>query len=375
MNNQLSRGLTDIADEMADTDLGALRSRVGSRSRYLRVRRTVVQAAAAVVAVAGLVGGVVTVAGSNQPNPRNDDPASSVPASAFPSASSATEPVTGLGSASPTRTTGVPGTLTFLDVRPGSPIKVTRVVDGEPTTTTFGVAKAGDEHIAEPAPNGSAVAVIVSPDRGSVAPGRLQIITSTGQRRTLADEVAWGGGLWPAWTPDSAAVIVGKTRYDVASGAQSTVADLATSAGYLEWSPSGTWRANTAFGEDTVAVARADGSDRRTFTLTGQPGTTAAGAPTSVQAVSDDGRYLALGGVNSGPSHLSETVLVFDTQTRRAVTLPTSIGSVRHVHFRADGGMLIHSDKGYTIVAMNGTKGETYPAVAGVTGDLIAYRG
>jgi hypothetical protein len=53
MNDQLFRELTDIADEMPATDLDALRTRVGSRSRYLRVRRTVLQSAAGGGAAAG----------------------------------------------------------------------------------------------------------------------------------------------------------------------------------------------------------------------------------------------------------------------------------------------------------------------------------
>jgi hypothetical protein len=61
-----------------------------------------------------------------------------------------------------------------------------------------------------------------------------------------------------------------------------------------------------------------------------------------VQAVSDDGRYVALGHMNSDPSHVNEAHFVLDMHTGTLVNLPPTAqnGAVNKVYFRPDGVMI-----------------------------------
>jgi len=79
-------------------------------------------------------------------------------------------------------------------------------------------------------------------------------------------------------------------------------------------SANGQW---LAYGGGTdVTVTAADGAAKTTTSVASLPEChQTAGCPTSVQAVSDDGRYVALGHMNSDPSHLHEAHLVLDTST------------------------------------------------------------
>jgi hypothetical protein len=357
MTDDLSRRLTAVADEMPPTDLTDLRNRVGRRSRHLGARRAVVTTVAAFAAVAGLVGGAVALA---SPDHR--------PTPAVPTVSdSPTEaPVP-----SPAKLTG---TLTFLDVRAGRPITVTRVVEGKAHRTTFGVATGADRWVAAPSPDGTKVAIIRSADPNNVAAGDLQVITPGGTRKTLAHHVPWGGGLWPAWTPDGTAIIVDTARYDATTGAKSKATALKDAAGYLVWSPDGTHQAYAVLTSGSIAISRADGTDRRLVSIDGLPGCDEAGCPDSVQAVSDDGRYVALGQHGTDPTHQETTLLVYDTRDRREVALPTAVADPR-VFFRSGGGMLIHTKKDYLLVDPSGAVAAPLHLPAGVTGDLVTYSG
>jgi hypothetical protein len=137
----------------------------------------------------------------------------------------------------------------------------------------------------------------------------------------------------------------------VASSAASSVIDLNTGAAtapqpavanksYLTWSANGRW---LAYGESKdVVVTAADGTGKTTTSVASLPECQqTAGCPTSVQAVSDNGRYVALGHMNSDPSHVTEAHLVLDMQTGSLVNLPA--GHVDHVWFRPDGGMLVRT--------------------------------
>jgi Tol biopolymer transport system component len=267
----------------------------------------------------------------------------------------------------------------FLDVRAGRPITVTRVTDSRVHRTTFGIATATDRWVAAPAPDGTKVAIIRSPDPANVTPGDLQVVTPGGTRKTLAHQVPWGGGLWPAWTPDGTAIIVGETRYDAATGAKTHATSLPDATGYLTWSPDGSHLAYAVTASNEIAISRADGTGRRLVSLEGLTGCDEAGCPESVQAVSPDGRYVALGQHRSDPSHQESTVLVYDTRDRREIALPGVVtdnnGEDTQVYFRDDGGLLIRAKKDYLLVDPAGATSVPLHLPAGVTGRLTGYTG
>jgi hypothetical protein len=368
MTDEFSRGLREVADDMAETDFEALRRRVDARSRQIGIRVNVARAAAAVVVAAAVAGGTLAVAGGRVPEHVPPAAPPSPSPSVVPSAAPAVSPGTGPSSA-PSKVTQIPGTLTFLDMKAGKEITVTRVVDGEIRRTSLGAAQAGEEQIAVPSPDGTSVAVIVSPDRSAVAPGTLKIIWGNGQRRTLADNVAWGGGLWPTWTPDGKAVIVGRTRYEVATGARSTMTVLPElTTGYLVYGPGGV-RMACAIGDDSVWTAPADGVGD----VGAAPGDDRPMA--AVQAVSDDGRYLAVGYTSTDPSHVSTTQVVYDTHDKTPVVMPAAVGVLRHAWFGVDGRILAYGSGGFALVTTRGALVQSFPEVPGVEGTLVAHRG
>ena len=243
-----------------------------------------------------------------------------------------------------TSPTAVPGTLVYLNVKAGQPIVMTTVTDGVAHQSTFGKATAADEYVLVPSPDATRLAAVESPDPGSIAPGDLVVIATGGARHTIATGIRWGGGNAPVWTPDGQHIIatIGdrSSMIDVGTG-NATAAQPATgNENYLTWSANGNWR---AYGADKqVVVTAADGSAKVSKSVAFLPECQqTAGCPTSVQAVSNDGRYVALGHMNSDPSHVAEAHIVLDMQTGKVVALPN--GNVGKIYFRPDGSMIVRT--------------------------------
>jgi hypothetical protein len=178
--------------------------------------------------------------------------------------------------------------------------------------------------------------------------------------------VQFAGGSTATWTTVGTEVIADGKRYDAVTGASTPVGDLS----YLAFSPSGTLRAyvSPSVG-DSIEITKADGSSPRTVSVAGlSECTDHAGCPTSVQSVSDDGRYLALGDVNSDPKHVYTATLVYDTATKKRV----SLGQLNHAWFRADGAVIIYAsqaklyDKDWHLL-------RTYPLPAAMTDNTPLY--
>lgn len=345
--NELTDRLSTLADEMTGTDYVGLRDRVYMTSRRIRRRRTVLASLTGVAVVAVLAGGIIFASdGGRAPDLSGD--VSPGPTSA--SASTAATPTEPVG-----RT--LPGTLVYLKALPNRPVEVITVTNttgridaGTKRSTTFGTAQIEpfDGAVAV-SPDHGKVAVVESPAGGQV--GDLVVMEPGGARRTLASNVFWGGGVWPVWTPDSTAVIVRIdgtwTRVDLTSRATTPFTGVSADSKSLTWSTDARWLAYDS-GSKTITVSRPDGTGKRQASVAGLPDcqkTTA--CPTSVQAVSNDGRYVALGHGNPGPGAVNESHLVLDMQTGQPVSLPSVIREVVNVYFLPDRGMVI---RGFDVV-------------------------
>lgn len=343
-NNNLQLRLHELADEMLDTDYTDLRERVDTSTRRIRRRRATATTVAGIAAVA-----VVAVGGWAAFNQANNHPQPG----ATPTGTTAGTPTIGPSAATsptapavPAVPTAVPGTLIYLDAVAGKPITMTTVTDGVSHETTFGTATQSDELFAPvPSPDGTRLAEVESPNPGNLAPGDLVIISAGGSRHTIARNAVGAGGGVPVWTPDGEhviATVAGKsTVVDVNTGATTPAQPAVASKSYLTWSANGQWLAYGA--SKDVTVTAADGTGTTTKSVAGLAEChQTAGCPTSVQAVSDDGRYVALGHMNSDPSHVHEAHLVLDMQTGSLVNLPAGM-SANKIWFRPDGGMLLRT--------------------------------
>ncbi len=314
---------------MTDTNCTDLRERVEATARRIGRRHTMA------VGVAGLAAIVAMAVGGCTSSSR------AASGQSTPTTSSTTATTSSGAAATPT---AVPGTLVYLNVKAGQPIVMTTVTEGVAHQSTFGKATAADEYVLVPSPDATRLAAVESPDPGSIAPGDLVVIGTGGARHTIATGIRWGGGNAPVWTPDGQHIIatIGdrSSIIDVGTG-HATAAQPATgNENYLTWSANGQWR---AYGNGTqVVVTAADGSGEvsKSVAFLSECQQTA-GCPTSVQAVSNDGRYVALGHMNSDPSHVSEAHIVLDMQTGKVVTLPN--GNVGKIYFRPDGGLLVRT--------------------------------
>ncbi len=381
MNDLFSR-LTDLADEMTGTNYVDLRRRVNHRARQLGRRRAAYSVAVIVVAAGALTGGGYLAAerhgGGSYPGERH--PSGGVVTTSHGAASPTAAPST-TPSGEARTITAVPGTLTYLTVVAGRPITLTRVTDGAAVTTTFGTAGANDHYVAVPSPDGAMIALISSPDPGNVQPGDLVIVRPGGQRRTVAHGVAWGGGLWPAWTPDSTAILLPGTwgEIDVTTGATRTAPILLGHPAYVTWSGNGTW-VGYASGGDKVAVSHPDGTGSRTVSVAGLPQCQAS-CPSAVQAVSEDGRYVAVALANTDPGHTGNAQWIIDMRTGKLVTMRQVTGGIAGIYFRSDGGWVVHTVTNgtyrFTVTNADGTVAGSFPDTYQANGDgprLVAYR-
>ncbi|MET7418186.1 hypothetical protein [Dactylosporangium sp. NPDC005555] len=354
----------DLAGEMTGTDLTDLRNRVDGTSRRLRTRRMIATSAAAVAVVAALTGGATLLQFQSE-----DKRPDLVPgASTAPPSSPAAPPVSKPPSTPASTVDAIPGELSFLTLKAGKPIELLRIVGGTPQKVTFGTATSKDVY-ATPSPDGTRLAINTSPNWTQVLPGDLVVVSSGGARKTIAHDVNWDSGSTVVWTPDGTALIADGVQYDATTGTSKPFRDKPQ---YLAYSPNGTTIAYVHPTQvDALKISKVDGSSPRTVSVAGQDECDrTAGCPTSVQAVSDDGRYLALGNVNSDPSHVYQAVLVYDTVAKKRLT---QLGTFQHVFFRADGAVLVTAtqvkvlDTAWKVV-------HTYQLPAHDTGAVAYYR-
>jgi hypothetical protein len=374
--NELTNRLTAAAEEMTsgmtDLDYRALRERVSTTSRRLGYRRAAVASAAALaVAAVVVIGGIRLLPHAHQ------TPAPLGPPSPTPSSAPAR-----IVNPTPTQTPGVPGTLVYISAVPGQPLRVARVTGTDTKVTEFGTAKE-NERVVVPSPDGRWVAAISSPDPGNLAPGDLTVIEAGGAEHKLIPQVSWGGGVWPLWTVDSRDVTVKLASdnwvlVDPASDSASPAPGLHGE--YFAWSANGAYQAHEEY-DSTVVVTRPDGTVSSRTPLSGLSECHERPAcPFAVQAVSDDGRYVALGHGNTDPSHVTEAHLVLDTRTGRPATLPKVDGDITQIFFRRDGGLVLRWSKGGTYkLSVTGPDFKvtaTVPEAQGLPAQalLVAYR-
>ncbi len=341
LTNRLTAAAEEMTSEMTEPDYRALRERVQATSRRLAYRRA---AAVSVTALAVIL--LVVVGGMRLLPQAHQAPAPLGPLSPAPSSA----PARVDASPTPARTVPIPGTLVYLAASAGKHLEVTEVTtaaDAKFTLTGFGIAR-DNERVVIPSPDGNRVAVISSPNVGNVAPGDLVVIESGGARHILAQHISWGGGVWPLWTLDSRKIMVKRESggWQLIDASTGTAAPLPGLDGeYFAWSPSGTYRAY-AQQENTIVVARPDGTVTSRTPLSGLAECHELPAcPFAVQAVSDDGRFVALGHGNTDPSHVSEAHLVLDTRTGRRLALPKVDGDITRIFFRPDGGLVLSWDQ------------------------------
>lgn len=340
-NNDLQLRLHELADEMFETDYTDLRRRVDSTTHRIRRRRAAVTTVAGIAAVA-----VVAVGGWALASRTGGGASPATGATAGTPTAGPSNVTSPTASAAPAVPTAVPGTLVYLNVVAGKPITMTTVTDGVGLVAAFGMATQSDTYWLASSPDATRLAVVESTDPGSVKPGDLVIISAGGSRRTVAHNAV---GV-PVWMPDGQHVIVTvvgssavSSVVDVNTGATSPAQAAVADRSYLTWSANGHWLAYG--GSKDVTVTAADGTGKTTASVATLPECQqTAGCPTSVQAVSDDGRYVALGHKNSDPTYVTEAHLVLDMRTGSLVDIPTGAGErIDKIWFRPDGGMIVRT--------------------------------
>ncbi|MGI5180076.1 hypothetical protein ACQEVZ_27495 [Dactylosporangium sp. CA-152071] len=357
--------LDDLAGEMAGTDLAGLRQRVDRASRRLRMRRTLAASAAGVAVAVALTGGAALLKVRHEDTRPDVVPAVSATPSRSPSLPSSA-PSSSPSSAPPSPAAAIPGALSFLTLKAGKAIELHRYAGGTLQTVNFGTAT-GEDMYATPSPDGTRLAINTSPDRDRIAPGDLVVATSGGARHVVAKNVRWDGGNTVVWTPDGSALVAGGVRYDVATGAAHPLPDRPQ---YLAYSPSGVTTAYLFQGNDLKVSTEGAGATR-TVPVTGlDECERTAGCPTSVQAVSDSGLLVALGNVNSDPSHVYRTVVVYNTVKRMRLQL----GAFEHVWFRPDGGLVVVTATEVKVLDQALKVTHTYPLPAHDPAAVMFYR-
>lgn len=273
---------------------------------------------------------------------------------AAPSTTSSPAPRTGSSSTAQDKAPpALPGTLSVLTFDTGKPMQLVR--GGE--TITFGL-RHPEDMLARPSSDGRHLALISTPDRSQVAPGSLVVVDAGGARHVLADNLRWGGGAAPTWTPDGTAVIHDGVRYAV-SGKAPASAGL-SHANYLVYSVNG---GALAYARSSTSIeVRPTGGEARSVDVSAFPGCDSA-CPFAVQAVSDSGDFVALGHGNTDPGHTTSTTLVVDTRTGKRVDLGAHSG-LQHVWFTAAGGAIVADAKGLHVVDATWHVTGTFPAPA-----------
>lgn len=254
----------------------------------------------------------------------------------------------------------VPGRLVYLRV--GAEIEVVTVTDGQVRTTSFGARKLGDQ-VATVSPDGSRVALVHPTKDLSTYPGDLVIVKPGGARTVVKRDVSWGGGNEPVWMPDSRRLLIAVTPIkdnavtgesygyvDAASGKYDQLG-LDSFPKYLSWSANGSHRAHAD--RNTIVVAGANGSTVRRFSVADQPECDHE-CPIAVQAISNDGRYVATARGGTDPTRVTGARVVFDTTTGRRIALPRTINGVTEIFFRADNSLVVQTSNKLYLVSLTG---------------------
>ncbi|MFC0526649.1 hypothetical protein [Phytohabitans kaempferiae] len=366
--NDLNQRLATLADEMTDTDYTALRQRVDTSARRLGYRRAAVTSVAALaLAGAAAVGGIQMLPQSNSVPQPGESATVAVP----PTLSTSTVPTPPASSAPATEGTPragtapdhVPGRLVYLRV--GAEIEVVTVTDGVTRTTSFGARMPGDR-VASVSPDGTKVALLHPKRDITEFPGDLVIVRPGGARKVVAENVSWGGGNEPAWMPDSNRLLVGITAMegDTATGGQSfgyvdatsgtfSELDIDRFPEYLAWSAIGTFKAY-AEGSRTIVVARASGTVVRRIDISRQAECGKVACPFAVQAISNDGRYVATAQGNTDPTRVLSAAIVLDTTSGHRIALPAKLKGITEIFFRSDNSLVVQTADKLHLVTLDG---------------------
>ncbi len=230
------------------------------------------------------------------------------------------------------------------------------VTNGTTRTTSFGPRRSvGDLTVVSP--DGTRVAVVRSSRGAQRGPGDLVIISAGGAEKTVAHNVGSGGGMSPVWSADSSKIMVSGESpgyIDVATGQFTELADDDFPR-YLVWSANGEYRAHSVEAK-TIVVSRADGTVVSRTSLAGEPDCDQhAQCPFAVQAVSNDGRYVATAYGTDDLEQVSQASMVLNTGTGQRVALPKTIKDITEIFFRADGGLLIQAGARLYLTGPDGT--------------------
>lgn len=317
MTNELHHYLAAMAEEVIPVDL---RDRVLVSSRRATVRRRVIVASSAAVAVVAIASGV---AWAGQPGPRNTDvvPAVSGSPTPAPTTPSASPPSTRTSPPAPPRSDppgpAVPDRLIYLDQ------KELQRLNADGTTDPLFEART------------DSCGLVVSPDRGHIAyvvsdgggaTGDLIVGRGlTGESpKTILRNVSCMGGTSPVWAGRSGKLIVKQgnagRRVTVDMTGRIGPTPFTNVEGYLAFSLNGQHVAYRNQ-DGQIVVAGPDGALERSFDHKDE-------SPTggfSVQGVSDDGKRVVVGLRNTDPDIVRTGFQLVDAQTGRDIDLPAAV--------------------------------------------------
>ena len=347
MTHPLRRALNDLAEEVVMVDL---RDRTLHTSRQRTRRRRLWVS----VTTAGAVMTVISAAALLWPHP-GDTPPQPVGPTSQPTVTAPTASTTVTTPATPL--TYLPGTAMYLTLNDDQ-LQVVRIVAGQPQTTTIGVVDIDGSMSATLSPDGQTVAYETGCEAPPGVVGDLVINRSAGGTpRTVANGIWCGGGPHPIWFRDSASLRVSYPtkditglercgRMDVATGAFTSLGTVLGEGWceYLAFSPDGSLRARIADGGHQYVIETAASVVVRYATI--PPFVPPAGR--CIQALSADGRYLALGQHNSDIGTNRRVRWIEDTSTGEFVPLATLLGhspadgeELDGISFLADGGAVV----------------------------------
>jgi hypothetical protein len=353
MSEELRRALHDLSMEVSVVDL---RDRALATSRRMTWRHRAL-AATATVAVVTVVAGVTATLW-----PRGVDTSPPPSESLSPRPSTHADPLAPvLGERVALPWESLPGTVVYLsfDVLSGNPgahtyqYSVRRVADGVALVASLGPEVTHTDcsfNVPSVSPDGSMVAMAAG---GKVRPGETWLdgtsvfvdgaslfVTdlATGASRRLVDGIECGATIW---SPDSARILVstpsGCRWVDVTTGA-ATPYERDEGCGYVAFAPTGGFWAsypNVYTPANTVA------------TVVPRPPDFPEGQPVTIQAVSANGRFVALGHGSTDPGYQREARWLYDTTTGQFLTAGQVLGAahagkqITNVVFLANGGMVV----------------------------------
>jgi TolB protein len=317
VNHNLHDHLTELAEEVTPVDL---RDRVLAASHRSTVRRRVLTASSAAVAVVAIAAGVAW-AGLPQPKPGPVVPAvsespdhSPTPA---PSISSSRPSVSTSKTMKPPPEVNLPPRVYYLDEASGKVRTSAGIVLTAPSSCGLMLS-----------PDHSRVSYVDNTD-GHFAGDLIVAGVTGGGRRTVLHDVACSGGRQPMWLADSQRLFI---TYGRGAASKRGVVDVRTGKvsstpfkdveDYVTWSPDGSYVAYAEAGK--IVVARPDGTVVHRVTHGDETGS----GGFAVTGVTDNGRRVVVGGMNTDPGVARDGITVVDLETGRDVALPPPLGQV-----------------------------------------------